>query len=423
MLFKCRTILKTFLRWSNRLLPWGLSILLICLDYWLQNIKFPYFDNLIPYSLIEYYFPNTQSDIKFYNDSVFCVNIAHDKALTTYADRYEDIRGNDDITDRDSLLKFLNIAAKSNYKYLFLDVRLSKNNTTPTDSALFETLLHLKNIAVSTHKSYDEYELADERLKPITGYADYGVTLTTGFSRYEFLQEEGPSVALKMYRELDHNDIVRDGYRFYNQSPKYICINAPFIPLPQLDRDTIDIDGSYVSRYPYLGSELFRNYSEDALIKQMNGKYILIGDFDRDLHGTYIGDIPGPMLSLISYKFLKEGKHKYPISLLLLYFISYGTIFVCILCPQISHTIKGWLSRNIGKRLKISTKQAGKLRWMKIIFKIIFILIKLVLNIIGWSIFFSILAYKIFDIAFISLLPNISILIVSYIVQQIKSSR
>jgi len=64
----------------------------------------------------------------------------------------------------------------------------------------------------------------------------------------------------------------------------------------------------------------------------MRGKYVLIGDFDEDLHGTYIGDVPGPMLSFISYKFLKDGKHIFSIPLFLLLLLIYTTILTCILC-------------------------------------------------------------------------------------------
>jgi len=63
-------------------------------------------------------------------------------------------------------------------------------------------ILSIDNITVSNHLEDDEYELADKKLKPATGFADYGITITTGFSRYEFLQENGASVALKMYQDI-----------------------------------------------------------------------------------------------------------------------------------------------------------------------------------------------------------------------------
>ncbi len=298
------------------------SFVLICVDYFFQNNKYPWFDNLMTLSLIEYV-TGSKDRITFDDDSVFCVNVAHDKALASYVDKYLVCRGNDVITSRDSLLKFLNLAAKSQCKYIFLDVRFSKRHQTEVDSALFATILSIPNIVVSNHCEDDEYELADKKLKPATALADYGVTLTTGFSRYEFLQDGEASVALKMYRDIDHGDIVKWHNLYFDKSTNHLCFNAPFIPIPRtLNR----YKGENTVRYPYLGAQLFGYYTEKDLIDTMKGRYVLVGDFDEDLHGTYVGDVPGPMLSFLSYKFIKDGKHLFPLSLFLMTFVIYSVI-------------------------------------------------------------------------------------------------
>jgi hypothetical protein len=384
----------------------GLSVLFIYIDYLAQNCKYPFFDNLMVYSLTEYFAPKDKTPLSFYNDSVVCVNVAHDKALTTYTDKKGRYLGNDYITDRDSLLKFLSIANKSQYKYIFLDVRFSKRHKTETDSALFALLCSMKNIVVSNHANYGDYELADERLKPITGMADYGITLTTGFSRYEFLQDDEPSVALKMYRDIDHGDIVRHGNFYRDKATNRVCLNTPFIPMPRLESNIYEDDGRYRNRYPYLGTK-WLSLPEDVVIDSLRGKYVLIGDFDEDLHGTYIGDVPGPMLSFISYKFIKDGKHKYPILLFWIMFVWYTVIFTSILC----NAFHNFSINVIAKLRKATSGIIGSLSKF-IVVDIVILVIKWIYKYIFWSFIISLL-YKLFDIAFITIIPSFAILIVS----------
>jgi hypothetical protein len=384
------------------------SFVLICGDYFFQNNKYPWLDDLMTFSLIEY-FTGANAKLPFDEDSIFCVNVAHDKALTTYTSSDRLIRGNDEITDRDSLLKFLRIAAKARSKYIFMDIRFSKQHQTSTDSALFASILSIPNIVVSTHSEGDDYELADKALKPKTALADYGVTLTTGFSRYEFLQDGGASVALRMYRDIDHGDITRWHGLFFDTPSNQICLNAPFIPFPETinrykDENTV--------RYPYLGSQLFSYYTEDELIEMMQGKYILIGDFDEDLHETYVGDVPGPMLSFISYKFLKDGKHLVSIPLFLLMLFIYSTICTCILCDFRFKVYSIFMDRLY--------KGIDRIRLSGISYFLLFLLetIRLILALIGWSgVIFSItfFSYVLFDVAILSVLPTIAIAIISYI--------
>ena len=73
-------------------------------------------------------------------------------------------------------------------------------------------------------------------------------------------------------------------------------------------------------------------YSEEEVINNLlNEQIIVVGDFDNDLHDTHIGEIPGPVLTLAAYKYLKAGKHElkwwFVILLGILYFsISFITI-------------------------------------------------------------------------------------------------
>lgn len=384
--------------------------MLICTDYCLQNVAYPLFDDLMTLSLIEFG-TRAHDELPFQEDSVLCVNIAHDKALAVYTDEFDIIRGNDAVVSRDSLIKFLNIAAKAQYKYILLDVRFSKRDKTDADSSLFETIRSLKNIVVSTHIAGDDfdYELADEKLKPVVGLADYGMTRTTGFSRYAFMHDNCASVPLKMYQDIDHGDIAKCGIIYFDEPSHHVCFNSPFIPMPQtLNR----IQGKNIMRYEYLGSEIFNPHrTERGLIDLMKDKYILIGDFDDDLHNTYVGNVPGPMLLFLSYTFLKEGKHIYPLSLFLFLLIVFSAIYMGIFCFH---------NDRITLLPKVSSK--FKLGWHICVIGII----KFILTIAGWSLLIYAITwfvYQIYGIAIISILPTCGIIIFSYIIPQIKQHR
>ena len=56
--------------------------------------------------------------------------------------------------------------------------------------------------------------------------------------------------------------------------------------------------------------------NEEELIKDMKGKIIVVGDFNEDLHDTYMGMQPGPYLTYTAYKYLAKGGNKLSIGVL-----------------------------------------------------------------------------------------------------------
>ena len=56
----------------------------------------------------------------------------------------------------------------------------------------------------------------------------------------------------------------------------------------------------------------------------MKDKIILVGDFNEDLHQTYVGDVPGPILSCLAYYDLHRGWHQLPLWLWGLLFLLYS---------------------------------------------------------------------------------------------------
>ena len=66
----------------------------------------------------------------------------------------------------------------------------------------------------------------------------------------------------------------------------------------------------------------------------MKGKTVMIGDFDNDVHDTYVGSVPGPMLSYFAYDTLRRGDHLVKILPQLLLLIIYWVMIFSILSPS-----------------------------------------------------------------------------------------
>lgn len=293
----------------------AVAFLLVIADYWIQNRTYPLYDDI---GLLTWVDKIIGSNKDFFNeDDVTYINLGKDKMLVPIVDEFGDTIGNDVITNREALLQFLDLASKTNYKYIFLDVRFEKGFETPFDSALFERIKQMPNLVIATHRASTDYAIADSSLLVKAANADYRTHLHVGFSRYEFLQDGKRSVALQLLHDIDHQDIEEHWYG-YTCSDGSLCYNMKYIPLPsylfkstptKIQENTI---GEQI-RYLYLGADILhpRFFSEDEVEENLlNGKIVVVGDFDNDIHDTYIGEIPGPLIPIVAYKYLKAGKHE-----------------------------------------------------------------------------------------------------------------
>lgn len=301
------------------------SVALVTADYFLSNLSFP----LLDASESLWWFgwsAQKREDAGF--SELLCVNVGLDKDLAVVRDEYGDIIGHAAITDRAKLLDFLQVAATADYKYLFLDIRFEKELETEADSALFAQMRALPRFTFSTHRSTNGYELADSTLIGQSSRADYRSNMFSGFTRYEFLQDGQESVALRMYRDLTGSTIRRCG-------PVYLsggrpCYNLQFVPMPSNLLFPYGKHGEI--RYPYLGSQVMGMHTDDELAGMMKDRIVIIGDFDNDLHQSYIGEVPGPLISYYAYRLLKDGGHcvnpAYVLILLLVYsLIAYSLLY------------------------------------------------------------------------------------------------
>ena len=254
-----------------------------------------------------------ESNKEIKSDRYF-INVSWDKQITQVKTPSK-FWGNIAITDRKLLLDFLKIAEKSNYKFLFLDIRFEDSIKTKWDKALFEKIKVMPRLLYACHNDNKKYLfIKDEKGKPKYAYNDYKeFFFYTGFSKYQYLQDAGPSVALRMYEEIDNKELKKYGFFYINNGS--LCENSPFIPIKETlqgadGNGNLETDVDYYDLGPFL-----MNMPESLLIDEMNDKIVIVGDFEGDKHGTYMGEQAGPYITYLAYKYLSEGKNKIPIFL------------------------------------------------------------------------------------------------------------
>ncbi|MDE6175983.1 MAG: hypothetical protein K2F71_00405 [Paramuribaculum sp.] len=293
------------------------ALALVTGDYLLDNYPYPLLDDVDSLAFIELVSERVAHQT---DDSIIYLNVAYDKQLVPLTDEFGDTMGSVVITDRNVLLHLLEAAENADYRFLALDVRFDQGMHTDADSALWAVMARLPRFAYSAHT--EDSNAADSSTFHAASISDYGATLSTGFTRWQYLQDAGESMPLTMYRSINGGDIRRLGC-FYTDRGR-LCRNTLFIPLPSDILLPERPDGQI--RYPLLSSQVMRWNNDEELAGMMRNRIVVVGDFDGDTHDTYIGSVPGPVLISCAYGQLQEGAHLVNWWYTLIIFAIYGLI-------------------------------------------------------------------------------------------------
>lgn len=310
-------------KFRSDLLALVLAFAMSAAGLFVSNCPYPIWDSIDWLCVTENFVRSLFGDAEDRDDAYF-INVSYDKQIADVKVEPNGI-GHVAITDRKALLDFLTIVERANYKYIFLDIRFEKGYDTEWDKALFSKIESMKNIVLSHHyeSPYTNEEgieingfgIADSLLLSKVAYNDYYTTIfSSNFTRYQYVQGGRPSVALRMYQDIDKKTIEHRGFFYFNDGT--LCENCPYIPI----KGTIGrpIGDGTAADYYNLGPFLLTLGEEDDLIKGMNGKIVVIGDFEDDKHDTYMGMLPGPYLTYLAYKYLSRGGNNVSMVVLLL---------------------------------------------------------------------------------------------------------
>lgn len=305
------------------------AIFVLCVNYVLNNTPLPIFDDISFYSVLEKWRRGVTTECPQDSDVLF-INVAYDKKVIPYSTDEGLPLGNIDITDRAKLYRFFKLAKQcDNYKYIFMDVRFEKGledyslieeqgDSLSVDSLLFSAIGSTPRLVVSKHENMVPLT---ESIASKTATNDYKSTITsTNFVRYRYLYDEGESVALKMFMDIDSGEYNKHGL-IYTTNGK-LCSNCPFIAFKTPFKYERENEGEL--SYYNLGEDILTVYDDESLAELIRDKYIVIADFVEDTHDTYVGPQPGAYITYMAYKQMVEGKNIYRWWMMLLFGLVYG---------------------------------------------------------------------------------------------------
>lgn len=293
--------------------------------YLAEAVPFTFLDSIWQYFVVE----RTIQKISHHQDDIqdgLFIDVGYDKAIAETSLYNGLFTGKVAITDRTTLDDLLRrLQEDDTYKYVFLDVRFEKGINTPRDSMLFERISKMRDIVVATHSGM---ELASPLLEEKVALSDYKMfASSTGFSRYQFLQNDRETAPLKIYHDLTGNTVkkVRGVPLFISE--RQLCKNTLFLRIPY-DFSTARSVSDKMNYY-HCGPQIDDSFPLEDLAR---GRYVVIGDYVNDLSGTYRAEQPNPYISYLATRSLMRGDHLlsgWLVGILLLVFggLSYHALF------------------------------------------------------------------------------------------------
>ena len=148
--------------------------------------------------------------------------------------------------------------------------------------------------------------------------------------KYQYLSDGEESIPLKMWYELTGNTIVHHWWGY--TSGNRVCNNSAVLDFRRNASDIPTIDGPYnmVEKGIYhLGADIV---DADCPKQLFQDRIVLIGDFfERDMHDTATGQVPGVMILYKAYRALADGLNRIPwYCYVILYLIFFTYILVLV---------------------------------------------------------------------------------------------
>ncbi len=302
---------KTWIRQRRRLVTLSVltSTVIIIFTYVMGNSGYPLPGETGALKQITDYKKFLGMQIGNVPDSILFINVHYDKMLIPYEENEVPV-GNMVITDREKLLQFLTKAKEANnYRYIFMDVFFEEGMETEYDSALFSTIKSMDRLVIPKHKGSN---MVDTTLYQKASNADYATTWQAlTFSRYQYIHDDDESVALKIYQDRFGSTIKKHwGGLWYTDNGR-LCQNSATLLLPiRITGSLLDEEGQARERnYIYLSADLLDLDEVMPVSEQIDDKLIVIGDFNSDVHSTFLGSQPGSSILFNGYIALSQGAH------------------------------------------------------------------------------------------------------------------
>jgi len=269
-------------------------------------------------------------------DAAF-INVSWDKILVPKYDEEDAYTkhpiGKEVVTDREKLFKFLKgLKERGGYKYILMDIWFDRDDTSSHDDQLFDLMSDMDNFVFFDKDSLSFSGTIANRYPELNKKAAtakyYNTIRKPSFSRYKYIDGKIPSMPLKVLQDIDSTHKLKKYGPFYTDACR-LCNNSVFL---LFDRDEDEREWMDLRTYN-LGNDFADKIDspEDTTIidekfNRLKDKYIIIGDFQNDLHNTYHGRLPGSLILFRALQTLQNGKHYVNPLLAIIWFIVYFCI-------------------------------------------------------------------------------------------------
>ncbi len=229
------------------------------------------------------------SNAHYNNDFVF-VNVSRDIKLVSDPAEY----GETSITDRSKLAQFFKILADNGNKhhYALCDIFLEFENE--DDTALLAQTNRCKKLLFPYHLAGDTVQ---KPCLPVHSALSDFVTNTGSFSKFKLVYNDTiKTTPLVLLAEVDGKKYPASYLDFKSVFPKY------YIQPAQLFE---------TQKYPYynLGELLMLSQADSFYHQFLQNKFIVMGNYDTDVHSSAVDKIPGPLILLNTYLSIRNRSH------------------------------------------------------------------------------------------------------------------
>lgn len=325
--------LKTF-TWKNWILVFLMTVLLFFIFLFYNNGDFVL--NGEEQVLTKIYVAKEMLLTRNYKppyDLIF-INVGKDLELVKDEDGGDVV-----ITDRQKLASFFKIlAARNEHRYLLADIFFDLSSD--HDSLLTSEIQKLERVVFPKHLT--DTGVINSVIPVPSAVADYSTNIGR-FSKFRLIYRDSLKTIPVIMHEALQQVHYTSGYWGVFCDGKYCLQTIPpryYIRSYQLMQS---------KTYPYfnLGELLMLSGDSSFYDRFLKNRFILLGNYETDVHGTPVGEMPGTLILLNTYLSLLNGRQVPGIGWFILLFAFFFTInlylfFGSIKIPLIPDKKKWW---------------------------------------------------------------------------------
>jgi len=225
-----------------------------------------------------------------YNHDFVFVNISRDIKLVSDPAEY----GETPITDRSKLAQFFKILADNNNKHHYALCDIFLEFADEDDSLLLVQTKRCTKLLFPYHFNGDSIQ---RPCLPVHAALSDFVTNTGTFSKFKLIYNDSiKTTPLVLLQEIDQKKYPASYLDFKSIFPKYYIRPSHIFE---------------TQKYPYYNLGELQMLSEiDSFYHNfLQDKFIVIGNFDTDVHNSAVDKIPGPLILLNSYLSVRNRSH------------------------------------------------------------------------------------------------------------------